>query len=97
MPTLDEDNPEASNATANISAAPPPTSSPSPAWAASIESMPVCPAPLNSDAAMHSIDRFTSPAAPSPISTSIFWKRSISLRSPSSRHCTLALVSAECR
>src|ERR1022692_483982 len=38
VPTLEEDSPEASRATANISAAPPPTTRPSPACAASIVS-----------------------------------------------------------
>ena len=65
MPTLDEDSPEASSATAKASAAPPPTSWPSPACAASIESRAGRPVCRNTEAATNSMDRLISPATPS--------------------------------
>ena len=52
VPTLEDARPEASRATPNASAAPPPTRVPRPACAASIESTPVWPVSLKSDAAM---------------------------------------------
>ena len=71
VPTLEDDSPEASSATANASAAPPPTSVARPSWAPSIESTPVLPVVLKIATAMQSIARLMTPAMPRPRPQSI--------------------------
>ena len=91
MPTLELESPEASSATANASAAPPPISRSKPACAPSIVSIPVLPVSWNSDAATTSMVRLITPARPIAITTSTRWKRSSERRSPSSRGAIRAL------
>ena len=73
VPTLDDEVPDASSATANASAAPPPTICERPACAPSIV---VTPEPWNSFAAAASIARLISPASPSAMITSMRTNRS---------------------
>jgi hypothetical protein len=62
-----------------------------------MESTPVRPVALNSEAATSSIATLISPALPSPMATSQRWKRMIRRRPASSLATTRSLVSAECR
>ena len=98
VPTLDDEMPEASSATANVSAAVPPTRWEKPACASWMVS--TCDQPgvsWNSFAATASIAMFTRPARPSATITSIRAKRSTRARSPSSRTVVRPFVSAEWR
>src|ERR1700722_1607566 len=98
VPTLDEDSPDASSATAKASAAPPPTRRPRSACAAWSEPpRDTAPPRRNRAAATNSMARLISPAAPSATTTSIRWKRISWRRSASSLHDTRPLVRAECR
>ena len=97
VPTLELDSPEASSATAKASAAPPPSSVLSPAWAPSIESIELCPLSWKSWAATISIVRLITPARPMAIITSTRWKRMSSRRSSSFSALIRLWVSAEWR
>src|SRR4051794_11382535 len=75
VPTLELDRPEASRATANASAAPPPSSCSKPVCAPTSVSTPVRPLSWNSAAATTSMARLMAPATPSATTTSKRWNR----------------------
>ena len=97
VPTLELESPDASSATANASAAPPPISVSMPACAPSIVSTVVWPVSWKSSAATTSIVMLMNPAMPIAASTSTRWKRSSSRFSAGFSVGIRALVSAECR
>jgi hypothetical protein len=97
VPTLEDEAPEASSATAKASAAAPPTRWPSCACAPAIDSSPDRPGVWKSFAATASIAMLTRPAMPSAMITSMRSKRSTRRRSSSLRTGTRLPVSDECR
>src|SRR5690625_3672534 len=97
VPTLELDNPDASRATANASAAAAPSRFSKPACACSMVSIALSPLPWNSPAATSSIARFTAPATLMAIITSTRTNRISSKRSRSSTGRIRSWVSAECR